>query len=86
MLNGITINGEAQLFQSGDGTFYVVGEKLSGDTLEVAADEGSLVYVDYHRVSGSRFASFYMVRIISEDGTVHTEKIYAIDTYTGRKK
>ena len=86
MLNGITINGEAQLFQSGDGTFYVVGEKLSGDTLEVAADEGSLVYVDYHRVSGSRFASFYTVRIISEDGTVHTEKIYAIDTYTGRKK
>ncbi|MBQ8995735.1 MAG: hypothetical protein IJ091_07955, partial [Oscillospiraceae bacterium] len=65
---------------SDNGTYYVVGKKLNSSSIEVVADEGSMVLVDYHKVTGNSFASYFTVRIISEDGTVHTEKIYAIDT------
>ncbi|MBR0451466.1 MAG: hypothetical protein IJI78_05675 [Oscillospiraceae bacterium] len=86
MFTEITPAENAEIKISDDGTYYVVGEKLKSSSISVTADESSMVFVDYHKVTGNNFASYYTVRIIAEDGTIHTEKIYAIDTYTGKKK
>ena len=85
MFTEITPADGVELKISDNGTYYVVGKKLNSSSISVAADDSSMVLVNYHKVTGDRFASYYTVRIISENGTIHTEKIYAIDTYTGRK-
>ena len=85
MFTEITPADGVELKISDNGTYYVVGKKLNSSSISVAADDSSMVLVNYHKATGDRFASYYTVRIISENGTIHTEKIYAIDTYTGRK-
>ena len=81
MFTSITPAEDVELKISDNGTYYVVGKKLDSSSISVTADEASKVLVDYHKVTGNSFASYFTVRIISEDGTIHTEKIYAIDTY-----
>ena len=81
MFTEITPAEGVEIKMSDNGTYYVVGKKLNGSSISVSADESSMVLLDYHKVTGDSFASYYTVRIISEDGTIHTEKIYAIDTY-----
>ena len=82
MFTEITPADGVELKISDNGTYYVVGKKLNSSSINVVADESSMVLLDYHKVTGNNFASYYTVRIIAEDGTIHTEKIYAIDTYT----
>ena len=86
MFTSITPAEGVELKISDNGTYYIVGKKLDDSSISVTADETSKVYVDYHKVTGNNFMSYYTVRIISEDGTIHTEKIYAIDTYTKKSK
>ncbi len=86
LFHEITVAENVELHQSSDGTYYVVGSKLNSESVQVTAGEEAMVLVDYHKVTGSNFASYYTVRIIAPDGTVHIEKIYAIDTYQPKKK
>ncbi len=81
MFTEITPADDVELKISDNGTYYVIGKKLNGSSINVTADDSSMVLLDYHKVTGNNFASYYTVRIIAEDGTIHTEKIYAIDTY-----
>ena len=80
MFREIVPSDNVELKMSDNGTYYVTGKRLNINSIEVTADENAMVLVDYHKVTGDSFASYYTVRIISEDGTTHTEKIYAIDT------